>query len=299
MKMIIRVAGTATAAIALMAGTSAFGSVPAAPSRTPGTHARHLSARHSSQRLSTYPMIPARLPAADAAGAVGNIGSRLSTNWAGYAVARRGVRFRKITATIIVPFLHCRRTPGTFSSAWAGIDGFGSRNRTVEQDGISANCTKASKPRYAAWWEVFPRPEVQTGMVIHPGDSITATVTFNSRNRKYRMTLTDNTRHHRQHVAVSRKCSASLCKRTSAEFISEAPTLITRSGLVQASLADYGTERFTHLAITDSTGQRGGIFSSRWKATKIVQVGFRSHAVIAFPTAVRGRSFRNLWRGEN
>jgi hypothetical protein len=289
--MIIRVAGTSIAALALIAGTSAFSSHPAARQ----SHARPASARHSS-RLSTHPMIPARLPATPAAAsAIGNVRTIGSNNWSGYAVTRRGVKFRKVTAKIIVPFLRCKKTPGTFSSAWVGLDGFNSR--TVEQDGISANCTRRSKPRYAAWWGVFPRPEVQTRMVVRPGDSITATVTFNPRTRRYRMTVTDNTRHH--HFSVSRKCAGSLCKRSSAEFISEAPTLITRSGLVQSSLADYGRERFAHVTITSSTGRRGGIFSRRWTATRIVQIGFRSHHVIAFPTAVHDRSFRNIWLGKN
>jgi len=293
LKMIIRVAGTTIAALALMAGTSAFSSQPAARQ----SQAQHASARQASPRPSTHPMIPARLPAgrAAAASAIGNIKTVGSTNWAGYAVHKKGVKFRKITATFFVPFLNCAVSPGsTFSSAWVGLDGFS--NGTVEQDGISANC-HGSTPQYAAWYETFPSPEVQTRIAIHHGDSITATVTFSPSTSKYRMAVTDNTNHH--HFAVSRKCKTSVCKRTSAEVISEAPTIITSSGPTQASLADYGAESFASIAITSSTGRSGGISSTHWSPTKIVEVGITSHAPIAFPTSLHGPSFDNYWLGEN
>jgi Peptidase A4 family len=288
--MIIRVAGTTIAALALVAGTSAFGSQPAAHQ----SQARHASARQTSPRPSTHPMIPARLPAGQAAtaSAIGNVKTVGSTNWAGYAVNKKGVKFRKISATFFVPFLNCAASPGgTFSSAWVGLDGFS--NGTVEQDGISADCN-GSTPQYAAWYETFPSPEVQTRIVIHHGDSITATVTFNSSTSKFRMAVTDNTDHH--HFAVSRKCRT--CKRTSAEVISEAPTIISGGTATQASLADYGAESFNSIAITSSAGRSAGITSTHWNRTKIVEVGFSSHAPIAFPTALHGPSFDNYWLGE-
>jgi hypothetical protein len=288
--MIIGVAGTSIAALALIAGTSAFSSHPAARQ----SHARPASARHSS-RLSTHPMIPARLPATPAAAsAIGNIRTVASQNWAGYAVTRRGVKFRKVTATFFVPFLDCAVSPNTFSSEWVGLDGFSTR--TVEQDGVSADCHGAT-PRYAAWYETFPHLEVQTRIVVHAGDSITATVTFSRRTRKYQMAVIDNSNHH--HFAVSQRCALSLCKRSSAEFISEAPTLITGSGPVQASLADYGAESFESIAITSSTGRKGGISSPHWNRAKIIQLGISSHNVIGIPTTLHGLSFDNYWHGEN
>jgi hypothetical protein len=296
--MIIRVAGTTAAALALIAGTGAFSSQPAARQ----SHAQQIGARQASPRLTTYPMIPARPPAGQApAFAVGNIPTAFANNWAGYAVARKGVKFRNVTATFFVPFLNCKASPGgstgTFSSAWVGLDGFLTTSRTVEQDGISANCARnTSRPEYAAWYETFPHPEVQTRIVIHPGDSITATVTFSSRTSKYRMALTDNTNHH--HFAVSQRCAVSVCKRSSAEFISEAPSLINGHTVTQASLADYGAESYASVAITSSTGQRGGIISRHWNPTRIVQIGISSGHVIAVPTTLHGSSFDNYWLGE-
>jgi len=303
--MIIRVSGAAVAALALVAGTSAFGFQPAARQ----SHARQVSARHTSSVPSTGPMIRAALPASAAAatangsisniktvnGSISNIKTVGSNNWAGYAVTKKGGKFRKVTANFHVPRLDCARTPGgtrgTFSSEWVGLDGFASD--TVEQDGISADCAPGtSKPTYTAWHEIFPRPEVATKIVIHPGDSITATVAFSPTTHNFRMALTDNTNHH--HFSVSRKCAATSCPRSSAEFISEAPGINGRL----ASLADYRTERFVTTAITSSAGKTGGLSSKRWMATRIVQIGHKTGKVIALPTALQGRSFTNHWHGE-
>jgi Peptidase A4 family len=288
--MIIRVAGTTAAALALVAGTSAFSNQSGARQ----SHAQHSSARQASSRVSTHPMIPARLPAARgalaAAGAISNIRLRGSNNWAGYAVDRRGVKFRSISSTFFVPILNCAVTSGTFfSSEWVGLDGFATR--TVEQDGISADCN-GSTPQYAAWYETFPNPEVQTGIAVHAGDSITASVTFNPRTSKYRMALTDTTNGH--HFVVSQRCAASLCKRASAEVISEAPTVNGQ----QSSLADYGAESFASISIASNKG-RGGIRSAHWTPTEIEQIGISSGHRIALPTALHGPSFDNYWLGPN
>ena len=121
---------------------------------------------------------------------------------------------------------------------------------------------------------------------------ITASVTFSPATHNFRMALTDNTNHH--HFAVSRKCAASSCPRSSAEFISEAPFVDGR----QASLADYRMESFVSTAITSSAGKTGGLSSKRWTATRIVQVGHKTNKLIAIPTALHGRSFTNHWHGE-
>ncbi len=302
LKMIIRVSGAAVAALALVAGTSAFGFQPAArQSHARQVSARQVSARHTSPVPSTGPMIGAALPASAAAaaatanGSISNIKTMGSNNWAGYAVTKKGGKFRKVTANFHVPHLDCARTPGetrgTYSSEWVGLDGFASE--TVEQDGISADCAPGtSKPMYTAWHEIFPRPEVATKIVIRSGDSITATVAFSPTTHNFRMSLTDNTNHH--HFTVFRKCAATSCPRSSAEFISEAPGINGRL----ASLADYRTERFVTTAITSSAGKTGGLSSKRWTPTRIIQVGHKTQKVIAIPTVLHGRSFTNHWHGE-
>src|SRR6266567_452205 len=284
--MITRVAGITAAALALVGATSAFSPQPAAHQ----SHPQRASASPTSLRLSTHPMIPAPLPAGPAAAAVstiGNIRAVGSRNWAGYAAARKGVKFRKVSATIFVPFLNCAVTPRhTFSSAWVGLDGFSSR--TVEQDGISADCA-AGRPHYHAWWETFPNPEIATSMVIHPGAATTETVTFNPRTGKFLMAVRDNTSHH--HFAVAHKCAARRCNRSSVEFISEAPGV--NGG--QSSLADYGAESFASISIVSSSGRRGSILSRHWGAFQIAQINTKTHHVLAVPTSVHAGMFDNYW----
>jgi hypothetical protein len=286
--MITRAAGISAAALALIGGSSAF----ASQASTHQSHAQHAGAASASLRLTTHPMIPAPLPARPAAAAastIGNIRALGSRNWAGYAVHRPGVKFKKVSATIFVPYLNCAVTPRrVFSSAWVGLDGFNSR--TVEQDGISADCA-AGHARYAAWWETFPRPEIATRIAIHGGDSVTEVVTYNPRTRKFVMTVRDNTDH--QHFTVARRCPVRNCKRNSAEFISEAPGVNGR----QSSLADYGAESFDFISIVASNG-RGGIASRHWRADAIIQVNNLNRHVLAIPTFLHAGTFDNYWHAK-
>jgi hypothetical protein len=129
-------------------------------------------------------------------------------------------------------------------------------------------------------------------MKIKAGDSITASVRFSPSSDKYRLEVFDNTNGH--HRTVHQKCDGT-CKRSSAEIISEAPTV---NG-TQSSLADYGAVSFSGISITNGSGRTGGIKSSHWSRVKIEQVGFSSMNVIAQPTALNGRSFANYWLGQN
>jgi len=288
-----RFSGTAVAAVTLAAAAAAFGAQYAAAQ--PAAHLAPAAAAIASP--APHPMIPAALPAGAAAfNAVSNtsnfhtVGSQ---NWAGYAVT--GPKFRQISATFFVPFMNCAVTsgsvtPGDFSSHWVGLDGFSSQ--TVEQDGVEADCINGTA-QYVAWREVFPRPEQPSTMKIKPGDSITASVRFNPLTSKYRMEVMDNTNGH--HFTVWQACAGSACKRSSAEIISEAPTVNGD----QASLADYGAEGFSGISITNGSERTGGIKSSHWTGVRIEQVGFSTRNIIAHPTAVSGTSFANYWLGEN
>jgi hypothetical protein len=285
--MIFRIAAlTATAAV-LVIGTTAF----AVRTTARPAAGRQVPTQRVSSRPFPHPMIRTRLPAAlFAANADSKIKTVGTINWAGYAVTRSRVTFRRVTATFFVPYLSCARTPDTFSSHWVGFDGFSSA--TVEQDGIEADCA-GSRATYGAWYETFPHPEVLSRIVIRPGNSITATVSYSSRRRDYEMQLTDNTNGH--HFTVFQKCAASACKRSSAEVISEAPEV----GTQQASLADYGAESFASISITSGGGKTGGISARHWSATKIIQIGNDSNTFIARPTSLHGASFDNYWLGEN
>ena len=290
MNKFYRLTGTAAAGVTLAASAMAF-SAPYAAAQ-PDAHQAITGAAIAAPAPAPQPMIPAALQAGP--NGISNIRTVGSTNWAGYAVHRSGEKFRRISATFFVPFLNCAVTPGNtdpgvFSAHWVGLDGFSST--TVEQDGIGADCSSGS-PTYFAWREVFPRPEQPFTLKIKPGNSITASVRFSPSSGKYRLEVRDNTTGH--HRTVHEKCVGS-CKRSSAEVISEAPTVNGK----QASLADYGALGFAAISITNGSGRKGGIKSSHWSRVKIEQVGFSSKNVIGQPTALNGRSFANYWLGQN
>ncbi len=130
-----------------------------------------------------------------------------SLNWAGYAASRRGVTFRSVSTTFFVPYLNCAKSPGvTLSSAWAGLDGFTATSQTVEQTGIAANCSAGGSASYFGWFEMFPNAETKIAMRLHPGDSVTATVSFSSGRGQFQLRLTDNTRG--EHFARYLRCPA-------------------------------------------------------------------------------------------
>ncbi len=116
---------------------------------------------------------------------------------------------------------------------------------------------------------------------------------FSFRNGRFKMRVKDNTTG--EHRTVRQQCASTTCRRSSAEVISEAPTVSGK----QSSLADYGAQAFSGISIRNSNGQTGGIRSSHWNAFRIFQIGISTHNVIAAPTALHGPAFAVYWLGEN
>src|SRR5439155_17097705 len=73
-----------------------------------------------------------------------------SRNWAGYVVARDGVRITEVRGSWVQPAIRCTGARLQYSSFWIGIDG--SANDTLEQLGTEADC-KSGRASYGAWWE--------------------------------------------------------------------------------------------------------------------------------------------------
>jgi hypothetical protein len=108
-----------------------------------------------------------------------------SSNWSGYA--KTGT-FTTATGHWTVPTVS--GTGSKFSSQWVGIDGFSNSN--LIQTGTEAD-VQGGRATYDAWWEILPAAEtVITGMTIHPGDSMTGTVSKVS-GTTWNIKLTDNT----------------------------------------------------------------------------------------------------------
>ncbi|HEX4701836.1 MAG TPA: G1 family glutamic endopeptidase [Pseudonocardiaceae bacterium] len=96
-----------------------------------------------------------------------------SSNWSGYAVT--GTFTTAVGHWTVPTVSRTSNTPNRFSSQWVGIDGF--NNQNLIQTGTEADFTNG-RASYLAWWEILPAAEtVIPGITVHPGDSMTASVT--------------------------------------------------------------------------------------------------------------------------
>jgi hypothetical protein len=163
-----------------------------------------------------------------------------STNWSGYAVL--GTAFTSAKASWVVPAAKC--PSGTqYAAFWVGLDGYSSK--TVEQTGTDSDCDGA-RPSYYAWYEFYPQPSIEIGSLsIKPGDNMSASVTYSG--SEFTVTITDQT----TGKSFSKSSTVSGAKRSSAEWIAEAPCCTFSGGILP--LADFGTVLFGE----DSTGVSG------------------------------------------
>jgi len=222
-----------------------------------------------------------------------------SLNSAGYAASRPGTRFRLVRATFFVPYLNCALSKGASSDEWVGLGGFVGKSVTVQQDGIQADCGPQGRGTYKAWFDMYPRPEVLSRIRVRAGDSVTASVYYDSATGKFKLSLINNTTGGR--FSVTRRCPAgNTCPAHSAEILSSAPTHGSGRHLVVKPLADYGAVSYAAIAITDRDGQRGGLRSAFWGATRIIQTEADSpFLVISRPTQTQADTFDTYWSREN
>ena len=139
----------------------------------------------------------------------------ISTNWSGYAVTASSP-FTYASTTFMQPSIKCTGQKYEDDSVWVGLDGFD--NSTVEQDGTSADCTRASgykSAKYQAWYEMYPGPSANV-FDVAPGDTITASVTYDA-SENYDLTVTDTT----SGATYTEVATCSTCARDSAEWIIE------------------------------------------------------------------------------
>lgn len=155
-------------------------------------------------------------------------GTVVSTNWSGYAVT--GSSFTSAVGSWVVPTATCG-AGYRYAAFWVGIDGYSSD--TVEQTGTDSDCDGGT-PNYYAWYEFYPFPSFNIpSLTITPGDRISAQVVYDG--SEFTVTITDVT----TGKTFSKSATVSSAKRSSAEWIAEAPS----SGII-LPLADYGTVLF-------------------------------------------------------
>jgi hypothetical protein len=85
-------------------------------------------------------------PAAEAATT-----SATSSNWAGYAAHRSGVRFHSVTGTWTVPTVDCSSQTRAWSANWIGLGGYSTSSNALEQTGTEADCDAAGHASYSSW----------------------------------------------------------------------------------------------------------------------------------------------------
>lgn len=240
------------AILALLATSPAFAQGPGAPASTSNQPAIHVR-QHGPMKLIGIP----------------HPGSVTTSNWSGYAV--RGTGFTKARGSWTVPKAKCGSDPDSYAAFWVGIDGYSSN--TVEQIGTDSDCS-GTTPVYYAWYEFYPNPAQQIGsMLIYPGDTMSATVSYNG--TRFELKITDHTT--AKTVSVLGRHSA---KRSSAEWIAEAPAdssgnILPLADFTKVGMGDEYTEILDTNWATDSSvmGPISDFGSSMEKITMVTSGG--------------------------
>lgn len=203
------------------------------------------------------------------------IGRGTSTNWSGYAVDGSGAT--SVTGTWTQPTVKCAAGENSWSSPWVGIDG--DNDNTVEQTGTDSDCVNGT-PYYYAWYEMYPKSTVTVNLAVHPGDSITGTVTYTS--GSFTLSLKDNT----TGATFSTVQASKKAKRTSVEWIVEGPS----NGL----LSDFGSLSFGSASATIN-GQTASLGSLA--GADPITMETSSGVVRAAPSAISGgNAFKVSWQ---
>jgi hypothetical protein len=197
--------------------------------------------------------------------------STTSTNWSGYAVETSLTSPKTGAVTSVsgvwnVPTVTPTSSKSTaYCSVWVGIDGYSSS--TVEQIGTDSDVVNG-KTQYYAWYEMYPSASKNiTSMTISAGDSISASVqyiTSGTHSGQFCLTITDTSRANDSFSIYQTLASA---KRSSAEWIVEAPS--SYSGVLP--LAQFSTVTFSNATATIN-GTATAIDSSPWQSAKINMV---------------------------
>src|SRR5579862_3383601 len=197
-----------------------------------------------------------------------------STNWSGYAVAAQAGAVSAVAGSWTVPAVTGSGT--AYSAHWVGIDGFSSS--TVEQLGTESDVINGV-PQYYAWYEMYPRGFVTIPMLVHPGDAITAGVSYDSTASNFTLTITNVTTA-QPYSTTQTLAGAQL---SSAEWVVEAPSSIT--GVLP--LANFGTVNFTGAQATIG-GTTGPIDNSAWASgvNQINMISGRHGAVLDTTSAL-------------
>ena len=229
---------------------------------------------------------PGTAPTAHALGRAINAQSR---NWSGY-VASGAQGFSCVEATWVQPTVRCRGTTTQSAVYWLGLGGYG--QRSLVQIGTESTCIRG-EALAAAWHESLPREHfsIRTPLDISVGDRIWAQVRWLG-GSGYRLSLVDLTT--RKHFAI--RVTNTTLKRTSAEWIVEAPAGGCPSQCRTLKMPDFKTFRFG-AAWVSIGGVRRQVDSGRF--THVIEAMASSAGAIraeVTSTSADGTSFAVRWR---
>lgn len=171
-----------------------------------------------------------------------------SSNWSGYAaessISNPSNNFvQSVSGSWTVPTVICSVGQATYVATWVGIDGYS--DSTVEQTGTEQQCSSGGTASYYAWYEMYPQSMVQLSLTITPGDTITASVSYQGQG-SFLITISDTS----THESYSSTQTLHQAKLQSAEWIVEAPS--SAGGVLP--LANFGTTSFSSAQYTTSGG---------------------------------------------
>jgi Peptidase A4 family len=222
-----------------------------------------------------------------------------SSNWAGYAVHRSGVRFTKVLGSWRQPGVSCGAGIQTYSAVWIGLGGYNQNSGALEQIGSEVDCTASGRVSSSVWYELVPAPSESIRMHVRPGDALSASVSVSG--HRVTVALNDLSAHHSFHKTIT----SSAIDISSAEWIVEAPSeCVSADACETLPLANFGSATFTLVQARSTNGHTGAISDSNWGATKIkltasgrrfaIYQGSGAAAGTATPSALssRGKSFR-------
>jgi hypothetical protein len=219
-------------------------------------------------------MVPAGLALALVAAPSALADSVQSSNWAGYAVHRGGVRFKSVTATWRQPNATCTAGQATYSSVWVGLGGYNETSKALEQIGSEVDCNARGRTVSSVWYELVPAASKTIRIQVRPGDTLKATVTVVG--HKVSLGLRDLTRRR----SFAKVLHASTVDVSSAEWILETPSVCQGSFSCEVlPLANFGRATITGASAATTRGIRGSISHRAWKTSKITLAGSGHHFI--------------------
>src|SRR4051794_4592539 len=127
------------------------------------------------------------LAAAAAAAPAAAAESSTSSNWAGYAVMRDGVRFARASGAWTMPRVDCSTLDTRWSAVWVGLGGYDDDSPALEQIGTEADCDSSGRAQYSTWFELVPDVAHGAHLRVHPGDRLAASVTVMGHRARLRL----------------------------------------------------------------------------------------------------------------